>query len=334
MGVTHYSILNAHPDAVIVAVTETTSAVNALIEKYLGVRTYKDYARMIASESLDAVLVCTPPHINRDILIAAHDKGLHAFVEKPLATSYSAGMELAELYEGRRLVNQVGYVNRFNDVFVKAKELIATGILGKIVRFRSEMYSRTVIREIEEAGWRASRETGGGAVFEMASHAIDLANFLFGPPRRVAGTCMSNVFSKTVEDVVSTTFIYDNGLVGGLYVNWSDASYRKPTNKIEVFGTRGKLLADQHGLKLHLNAADEQSGFRAGWNSLYITDLFSSVPFFVRGMEFTAQLHHFMDCIKSPGLATSRCSFRDAAATLAVIDQMFSNSESLARGGT
>ena len=57
--------------------------------------------------------------------------------------------------------------------------------------------------------------------------------------------------------------------------------YRKPTNKLEVFGNRGKLHADQHGLKVYLSAAQPGLGLRAGWNSQYITELFSSVPFFV-----------------------------------------------------
>ena len=323
MGITHYSILNAHPDVSIVGVADTTAVVNSLLEKYLGVRTYRDYKELLENEALDAILVCTPPQLNCDILTHAHRKGIHAFVEKPLATSFEHGTRLADLYEARGLVNQVGYVNRFNDVFVRAKALIDAGIVGTVIRFRSEMHSRTIIREIIESGWRASRASGGGAIFEMASHAIDLAHFLFGSPRRVFGTYLSQAFSKHVEDVVSSSFLYESGLVGSLYVNWSDESYRKPTNKIEVFGKSGKLLADQHGLKLHLSAANAEHGFRAGWNSLYITDVFSSVPFFVRGIEFTAQLHHFVDCIKSGGSVRPRCTFRDAAATLAVIDRMF-----------
>jgi predicted dehydrogenase len=286
---------------------------------------------MFETEKLDAVLVCTPPQLAPAVLRVAHGKGVHAFVEKPLATSLRDATELAGLYETRELVNQVGYVNRFNDVFVRAKSFLDEGLLGRVVRFRSEMHSRTVIRENEETGWRAARASGGGAIFEMASHAIDLAIFFFGQPTHVAGTCLSQVFSKQVEDVVSSTFLYPGGLCGSLYVNWSDESYRKPSNKIEVFGTRGKLLADQHGLKLHLSEADSARGLREGWNSLYITDVFSNVPFFVRGIEFTAQLHHFIDRIDAGRGARTRCTFRDGAATLAIIEQMFADCERLQR---
>jgi len=331
MGITHYAIIKSHPDVEVSAVVDTTPLVSSLLEKYLHVSTYKNHSKMLDREELDAVLVCTPPGLNYDILLEADKKGLHAFVEKPGTLSAAQLTELAERYEARDLVNQVGYVNRFNDVFVKVKALLDVEALGEIIRFRSEMYSRTVIREESASGWRSTRDKGGGAVYEMASHSIDLMNYLFGRPHAVVGTCLSQVFSQRVEDVVSSSFLYKDGKVGSLYVNWSDASYRKPTNKLEIFGRRGRLLADQHGLKIYLHAADENLRLRAGWNSLSITELFSSVPFFVRGIEFTAQLYHFVDCIKSTGVTKSRCTFRDGAAALGVIEDMFRDHSQVAK---
>jgi predicted dehydrogenase len=323
MGITHYSILNSHPQVSVTAVAETTPVINALLGKYLPVRTYGDYAQLLATEAVDAVLVCTPPALNEAVLREVQRVGAHAFVEKPGTLAASAATQLAGLFEARGLVNQVGYVNRFNDVFHAARDFVAAGVLGEVIRFRTEMYSRTIIREEDGVSWRSAHASGGGAVYEMASHSIDLVNYFFGPPDTVVGTCLSRVFSRSVEDLVSTTLMYKSGLVGSLYVNWSDESYRKPTNKLEVFGKRGKLLADQHGLKVYLSAANPAQRLRAGWNSLFITDVFTSVPFFVRGIEFTAQLYDFIDCIGSGGERRPRCTLRDAAATLAVIEDMF-----------
>jgi predicted dehydrogenase len=331
MGITHYAILNSHPDVVVAAVVDTTPVVNSLIEKYLDVRTYKNYSALLDREILDAVVLCTPPALNYEILLAANRKGVHAFVEKPGTLSAAQAAELAGLYGARGLVNQVGYVNRFNDVFVTVKRLIEQDVVGDVIRFRSEMYSRTVIREESGSSWRSTREQGGGAVYEMASHSIDLVNYFFGRPDAVAGTCLSRVYSNSVEDIVSSSFLYKSGAVGSLYVNWSDESYRKPTNKIEIFGKRGRILADQHGLKVHLGEANEKLGFRAGWNSLSITDVFTSVPFFVRGIEFTAQLYHFIDCVKSGDAAGCRCTFRNAADALYVIEDLFRDASEIAR---
>ena len=324
MGITHHSIINSLPGVEVVAVTDPSKVMTSLLEKYTGVKTYGDHKAMLKKASLDAVLVCTPPAVNGPILEQLLDLGLHAFVEKPFLLDATAAKGFATRFAAAGLVNQAGYVNRFNDMFRTVKKLIDDGLIGEVIRFRSEMFSSTIIRASDESGWRATHANGGGAIYEMATHSIDLMNFLFGTPDRVIGTWMSSVFSRQVEDIVSSTFVYDDGRAGQLYVNWSDASYRKPTNKIEIFGRGGRLLADQHGIKLHLGEASEKHGFKAGWNSVYITDVFEPVAFYVRGMEFTSQLAHFVDCIRTPG-TNSRCSFADAAATLDVIERMFAD---------
>ncbi|MBC7506323.1 MAG: Gfo/Idh/MocA family oxidoreductase [Sandarakinorhabdus sp.] len=324
MGITHHSIINMLPGAAVVAVADPSKVMTSLIEKYASVSTYKTHGAMLKKEALDAVLVCTPPSVNGEILDEVADHGLHAFVEKPFLLDAQRARALATRFAAAGLVNQTGYVNRFNNVFERVRALLDDDVIGPVIRFRSEMFSPTIIRESDESGWRATHANGGGAIFDMAAHAIDLIHFLFGAPDRVIGTWMSQVYSRQVEDIVSSTLVYPDGVAGQIYVNWSDKSYRKPTNKLEIFGRKGRLLADQHGIKLYMNAADPRHGFAEGWNSVFITDVFKPVPFYVRGIEFTAQLAHFVDCIHSPG-TPSRCSFADAAATLSVIEQLFAD---------
>jgi predicted dehydrogenase len=160
----------------------------------------------------------------------------------------------------------------------------------------------------------------------MASHAIDLVNFLIGKPDKVTGSSLSNVYSKNVEDAVSSTFIYKSGITGTIYINWCDSSYRKPTNKMEIFGDEGKILSDQYSLKIFLNKPNEKFKLRQGWNTLYITDVFKPVPFYVRGNEFTSQLWHFVDCIQGK-VKTNNCTFADGVNTLEVIEKIFNDSE-------
>jgi scyllo-inositol 2-dehydrogenase (NADP+) len=160
----------------------------------------------------------------------------------------------------------------------------------------------------------------------MASHAIDLVNYLVGKPDKVIGSSLNNIYSKTVEDALSSTFLYKNGSSGTIYINWSDESYRKPTNKIEIFGKKGKILADQHSYKIYCNEANTHLDFRQGWNTRYITDLFKPVPFYVRGNEFTRQLYHFVECIQNPG-TTNLCSFSDGADVQEIVHNIFNDFE-------
>lgn len=327
MGITHYSIINSHPDVEIKAVVDTASLILSILKKYIkGVNTYDDYNKLFENEKLDAVIICTPPTLHYPVAIKAAENGIHVFCEKPFTTEKKKAIELATIFEEKGLINQVGYVNRFNDVFLTVKQYIEKGIIGNIIRFKSEMYSRTITKSDEGKTWRDSRENGGGAIFDVASHAIDLVNFLIGKPDKVTGSSMSSIFSKNVEDAVNATFLYKNGISGTLNVNWSDESFRKPTNKIEILGSQGKILADQHGIKIFMKKTSPENNLREGWNTIYITDVFKPVQFYVRGNEFTAQLYHFADCINN-AKKTTNCTFGDATDALEVIEAIFNDYE-------
>jgi len=324
MGITHYAIINSNPNVKIESVVDTSELILSMLTKYINIQTFNDYNELFKNSKPDAVLICTPPNLNFPIIKKAAENGIHSFVEKPMTTELSQAIELCKLYSNTGLINQVGYVNRFNDVFVKVKELLENKIIGNIVRFKSEMFSCTVIRSNNNSGWRASRESGGGAVFEMASHAIDLINFLIGKPDKVMGSSFNYIYSKNVEDAIFSTFLYKNGVSGHLNINWSDTSYRKPTNKIEIFGDNGRILADQHSLKIFLNKTNTKYKLLQGWNTLNITDIFNPVPFYVRGNEFTRQLYHFIECIENKNVH-NQCTFVDGVNTLEVIENIFND---------
>lgn len=327
MGITHFSILNTHPDIEIKAVADTSTLILKLLEKYVkDVHTYSDYNELFKNEKLDAAIVCTPPAMHYPVALKAAENGVHVFSEKPFTAESQKAKELAQLFHQKKLVNQVGYVNRFNDIFRTVKEYIDQKLIGDIIRFKSEMYSKTITKTHNGNTWRDSHENGGGAIYEMASHAIDLVNFLIGKPDKVSGSYFTHIYSKNVEDAVIANFLYKNGISGTLNVNWSDESYRKPTNTIEIFGTKGKLLADQYSTKIFMKKADPKFKLNEGWNSIYITDVFKPVPFYLRGIEFTAQLFHFIDCIKKKE-EYCKCSFSDAVYTHDVIDAMFKDFE-------
>lgn len=327
MGITHYSIINSHPLVELRAVVDTSSALLSLLKKYTDTNPYNDYRKLFENESLDAVVICTPPTLHYPIAMLAAEKNIHVFLEKPCTIDEEQANELSIVFESKGLVNQVGYVNRFNDIFIKVKELLDNNLIGNVIRFKSEMYSGTILKSDSGSSWRDSRETGGGATIDMAAHAIDLVNYLIGKPDKITGSNLTKIFSSNVEDAVNATFLYSNGTTGTLNVNWSDESYRKPTNKIEIFGSKGKIVADQHGLKIYLMASSPDNNMLKGWNTVYITDVFKSVPFYVRGNEFTTQLYHFIECIQN-NYIINICTFKDASETLGVIEKIFNDFES------
>jgi len=327
MGITHYSIMNSHPQVEIVALADTSKMTLDLLKKYVqGLQVFKDYKELIDKTSLDAIIVCTPPNLHFEVCNYAFEKNIHVFVEKPFTADVKQAEELKQKFVAKGLVNQVGYVNRFNDVFRTVKKYVDNGLIGDVIRFKSEMFSCTVSKKEETESWRSFRENGGGAVYEIAAHAIDLVDYIIGPPDKIVGTSMNQILSKHVEDIVSSTFIYNNGCSGTLYVNWCDTSYRKPANKLELFGTKGKIMADQHGLKIFLNEDDVVTGYKKGWNTVYITDIFTPVPFYVRGNEFTSQLYHFADTILGK-VKGDICTFTDGYNAQNIMHHLFEDAK-------
>ncbi len=327
MGITHYSILNSHPQVEIVAVADTSKMTLDLLKKYVqGLQVFKDYKELIDKSCPDAIIVCTPPNLHFEVCSYAFEKNINVIAKIPFTADVNEDKELKQKFEAKGLVNQVGYVNRFNDVFIAVKKYVDKGLIGDIIRFKSEMFSCTVSKKEETESWRSFRENGGGAVYEIAAHAIDLVDYIIGPPDQIVGTSMNQILSKHVEDIVSSTFIYKNGCSGTLYVNWCDTSYRKPANKLELFGTKGKIMADQHGIKVFLNDDDAETGYKKGWNTIYITDIFTPVPFYVRGNEFTRQLYHFADTILGK-VKGDICTFTDGYNAQNIMSQLFEDAK-------
>ena len=325
MGITHLAILGGHPGLKVVSIADDSPLMKRALTRYRpDIRLFGNYNTMLRDVELDLILIASPPHLHAPMIDASLDAKLSIFVEKPFTLSAQEARRLTARSRDAGGTYQVGYVNRFNDIFVKVKELIDAELLGRLFSFRSDMFGRTVTRPANGSGWRGKRETGGGCLYEFGSHAIDLMVYLLGKPSRVIGSCLTAVYSTDVEDVIRTNVLYGNGLTGSLTVNWSDESFRKPTNKIEILGEHGKILADQHELKIFLSRP--VSPYVKGWNTVYITDCFTPVPFYVRGNEFTRQIYHFAERVMDPTQA-NLSGFSDATKTQEVIDMVLADAD-------
>ena len=297
MGMTHFSILNTNPLVKIMGVCDQSAVMMKILNKYIDVRTYADHMNMLDNSELDGVLISTPADSHASLALECLKRGLHVFVEKPFTMTTAEGQAIMAALDGKSLVNQVGYVNRFNEVFREVKLLVDDGAVGDVVNFSSEMYGATVLKD-SKSSWRGKREKGGGCMIDFASHCIDLVVYLFDKPDKVVGSIMQSIHSSEVEDMVSSSFIYAGGYSGNIFSNWSDETFRKPTNVLKILGTKGKIIADKHAYKIYLKESDAKRGFDRGWNTRYITDFGKPVRFYLRGNEFTNQLDYFIDCIE------------------------------------
>ncbi len=321
MGLSHQAVVNSHPDVDLVAVCDTTEYLLGVLTKYTGVKTYSDYRKLLAEEKLDAVLIATPSRFHAEMARAALDANLHVFCEKPFCLDVAEGRALAELARQKNLVNQVGYHYRFVEVFHEMKRLLDLGVFGKLHHIRAEAYGPVVLRP-KGGTWRIRKSEGGGCLYDYASHAIDLANYLVGPPQAVGGTSLNRIFSADVEDEVYANFFYESGMTGQIAANWSDESFRKMSAKVTVWGANGKIAADRQEIQVYIrDNSNLPEAFRKGWTVRYGADLAEPVWYYLRGEEYSSQIDHFVQAIKS-GEVYTRSTFSSAVDTDLVMSAM------------
>ena len=321
MGISHCSILGAHPDVDMAAMCDTDSLLQSAFRKMTRIACYTDYKKMIDEVKPDAVFVVTHTKMHYEMVMYALEHGCHVFCEKPFCLTPGEGEKMVALAKAKGLVNQVGYHNRFIGTFNEMKRLLASGIIGKPFHFMGEAYGPVVLKS-KGGTWRSDKKNGGGCVMDYAAHVLNLINYITGSRLIDAkGTFMPDIFSKEVDDAVYSTLYLENGLKGQLSVNWSDDTHRKMTTSLKIEGDRGKLEADATTLKIYLKEDNVEENLKKGWNIKYITDLTEQVFFNLRGEEYSSEVDHFIQCIKIGGL-NQRSSFESALHTDYIINKL------------
>ena len=318
MGLSHCSILNAHPDVELVAVCDSSSFLLDVFNKYSKQDTYSDYKKMISETQPDCIIIATPTKFHSEMVLYALEKGIHVFCEKPFSLTVTDGEKMVNLAEKIGVINQVGYHNRFIGTFIEMKRLASTGILGELFHFNGSAYGPVVLKE-KGSTWRSARSEGGGCLFDYASHVLNLLHFVLGKPVDAKGTLLKKIYSNDVEDAVYSSLFLENGLSGQLSVNWSDETHRKMSTSISIEGKKGKMIADATELKIYLKEDNKIEKLEKGWNMKYITDLTPLVNFNLRGEEYSVQIDHFIDCIKHKH-TENISSFAEALVTDKIIE--------------
>ena len=236
MGLSHLSMLRAHPQVDVVGVCDSTTYVLDVLGKYTGLPTFTDYDAMIGSVPADAVLIATPTRKHFDMATSALSAGLHVFCEKPLCLSPQQSESLVAQAASRGLVGQVGYHYRFVGCLPggqaparRRRDRGGHPRTGRGVRPGGAAPEGLHLAQPARRGrrlpvrLRRASDQPGELVLRCA-HAV-------------GGTVLNSVFSRETEDEVYGTLYFPGGVSAQLSVNWSDESYRKMSTKLTIWGT-------------------------------------------------------------------------------------------------
>lgn len=210
---------------------------------------YKDYRDMLANESLDVVSVCTPNKFHAEAAIAALKAGCHVLCEKPMAVTLKEADRMIAAASDARKKLMVGFTHRFFAGPRRCKELLAKKALGKPFMIRVRFAHGGPYPGWAKSDWFYKPDlAGGGALFDMGIHAIDLCLWLFGPVAAVSARASTLVRKIEVDDNALLMLEFESGALGYIEVGWTS----KPGFAgMEIYGTDASLICDyRNGVKM------------------------------------------------------------------------------------
>lgn len=212
---------------------------------------YSDASQLINDPNVNAVYIATPPDTHASYAIEAMRAGKPVYVEKPMARNYQECKEMIRVSKETGMPLLVAYYRRTLPAFLKVKELIDEGIIGKALTVNITLHKSFGLKDQfpEQQTWHTNPESAGaGHFYDLASHQLDYLDFLFGPVVQAHGLAVNQAGYYKAEDTVTGTFLFENGVIGT--GNWCFVIAKgSEEDIIEISGTKGKISFScfQHG---------------------------------------------------------------------------------------
>src|SRR5215469_2461669 len=300
IGRRHAGTLAGHDDVKVTAVCDVDRGRAAQVAETRQARVFTDWREMLETGALDLLWVCTPPRSHAGPAVAALERGLPVYLEKPIARSPEDAARIVSAAESGRAVCAVGYQWRAIDILGDLRDALAGRTVGCLVA--------QSVGGTEARPWFLSKAEGGGNLLERGSHHIDLARALAGEvvsvqaaesAVRLAPRPLSDG-TDDITDAVTMLLRFESGGLGTIVVAWTSGDL-PGSYWVEV-------TASDAALRLDLDPAFRLSGVAGG----------SHVTATARGKPFEESVGRFLAAAKAgdPGLVS--CSPTDAARTLAV----------------
>ncbi|MGG3468603.1 Gfo/Idh/MocA family oxidoreductase [Neobacillus pocheonensis] len=240
----HLPEYKANKNVELVAVCDINEErASEVAEKY-GVNSFTSYEELLSSGTVDAVSVCTPNYLHAPISIAALEAGIHVLCEKPMATSKqeAESMIAAAKKSGKKLM--IAHNQRFVPSHQKARQLIASGEIGKIYSFRTAFgHGGPEGWSVEgKEGWFFQKEKAFvGAMGDLGVHKTDLLRYVLGEEIVEVGSFVETSAKNfaDVDDNAVCVLKTENGIIGTLAASWAYVS--KEDNSTIIYGEKAIL---------------------------------------------------------------------------------------------
>ena len=296
-------------DATVVAVADKVEEKGKNLAETCNAKYYRDIEELLKNEDVNCIDICVPTFLHREMVLRAAAAKKHVFCEKPLALSLEEADEMLKAVKSSNIKSMVGHALRFWPEYVKVKEYIDSGILGKPLHAFCQRLA--VTPDWHQGDWGASEKFGGGAALYLHIHDLDFLRWMFGKPSMVVAKGIFDPEKKEAGGFVhiATTIEFQDGVGALAEGGW------------EFKGAFPFTMA----LRILCEGGTVEWIFRAGKNieereqaakiTVYKND--GSVEFLEASRDdaFFLELGYFIDCIEN-NKPVENASFEDGRDSL------------------
>jgi predicted dehydrogenase len=218
------------------------------------------YEELIRRKDVDAVSLCVPHDMHRDMAVAAARAGKHILVEKPLAITMKEASEIIAAAKENKVKLMTGHNMRYMGQHAKAKELVDQDVIGKPFLMVASVHVFGVI-----SGFRLSlKHQGGGTLIDSGVHRFDLIRWIMGDVKRLYGK-KGRFYNMEMEgeDTAAVLMEFESGAVGTFTCSWS-AKAPKNEEYLQIYGPKGSIITTYNGQSLEMRSETPP----AGWQTL------------------------------------------------------------------
>lgn len=272
-----------------------------------GGKAYASFEEVLMDQDVHAVLIATPTPSHYELAMPALCAKKHVLCEKPLACNGVEAADMCRAAQENNVKLMVCHVQRLYAPHVKARELVASGAIGRVLSYRTFLgvQSAPAVLQENQPPWK-------NAVAELGSHRIDLMRWIIGAEATEAFGCLVRLDTESPDaaivsgdDNAMCLLRYDNGAMGML--GFSRTSYGGPDRTTTIFGTKGAL-------QIYADASDLQFVGRDGVRESFAFPK-PNAPF---GLEITPIHALFKECIERD--TTPAITGEDGKRTVETID--------------
>lgn len=218
-------------------------------------RWYTDYHDLLNNDDIDIVTVAIPDQLHKQVSIDFLKAGKHVLCEKPLALTREDAEEIVKAQRESDAKFMVGQICRFTPAFIKAKELIVSGVIGDVYFAESE-YAHDYMYILKD--WRSDPARHG--VIGGGCHAVDLLRWLVGDPIEVMAYGSHKLLpAVSYDDATVAIMKFSDDVIGKVFV--STGCKRDYTMRTCIYGTKGTIICDNTSptMKLYTIGEDEMA---------------------------------------------------------------------------